>query len=104
MDENYYRCNNASNLSTNQNGSEIIYVVGVPDFQKYIQSSYQVQPNWSKISLPTENIRLNRVSILDPTWQGAFGNPYDSISFINSKDFSFKNDFNCLNPSTLQSG
>lgn len=41
---------------------------------------------------------------MDSSWQSAYGQPYDIISFANTKDFSFQSDFTCLNPANLQSG
>lgn len=51
-----------------------------------------------------KSIRLQPINILDSSWQAAYGLPYDTVSFATSKDFSFDADFNCLNPSLLQSG
>lgn len=102
IDQNYYSCY-ARNLVTNKNGTAVIYIVGAADFQNYIESSYVIKPDWTTVSFPRE-IQLTPINILDSSWQAAYGLPYDIISFASSQDFSFGTDFNCLSPSSLQSG
>jgi hypothetical protein len=41
---------------------------------------------------------------MDLSWQASYGYPYSLASYATSTDFSFNNDFNCLTPSSLQSG
>lgn len=109
IDEGYYTCNKLKSITmsigdpSGGNGTELVYIVEPSEFEKYIENSYLLKPDWTKIIFPN-NITLSPINIMDPTWQSAFGLPYDLISYASSTDFSFSNDFNCLAPSSLQSG
>lgn len=104
VDDNYYKCYRATSLATQQAGSVTVYVITIPNFQSYIETSYQIQPDWTRVNLVGQEIRLTPINIMDSAWQAAYGLPYDIVSYASSKDFSFPSDFNCLNPSTLISG
>lgn len=108
IDDGYYTCMRLRNITIamgdkNGNGTEIVYIVGPTDFSSYIETSYTLKPDWKQINLP-QNVTLSPLNIMDPSWQAAFGLPYDLVSYASSIDFSFANDFNCLSPSSLQSG
>lgn len=62
-----------------------------------------LKPDWTKIVIG-KIITLNAYNIMDLSWQAAYGYPYSLASYASSTDFSFNNDFNCLTPSSLQSG
>ena len=104
IDSNYYQCFKAGNLTTIQNDTMSVYVISLSNFQSYIESSYQLKPDWNRVNIATQQIRLTPINVMDTAWQAAFGLPYDIISYASSQDFSFPNDFNCLSPSSLVSG
>lgn len=104
IDDNYYRCFRANSLPGSQNGSALVYIVGTADFERYIERAYQLKPDWSKVSFLAPTLKLSPLNILDSMWQSAYGAPYDLVSFAATTDFSFKDDFNCLAPSSLESG
>lgn len=103
-DDSYYKCYKASGLSPDASQGIPVYVIALVDFRNYIDSSYQLKTDWTKVNIVSQNIRLTPINVMDSSWQSAYGQPFDVISFANAKDFSFPSDFNCLSPSNLQSG
>ena len=102
IDTSYYNCYSLSDIQSQTEGTTLVYYIGNKNFQKYLENSYgniQVQA----ISL-SGTVTVTPLTILDPTWVAAFGDPYQDSQIAVNKEFSFNEDFNCLNPSTLVSG
>lgn len=55
-------------------------------------------------NLKNPKITISPISILDSLWRNNFGNPYEADSFATTREFAFNEDFNCLNPSSLETG
>jgi hypothetical protein len=104
LDNNYYSCYGIESMIVNRTGDSIVYIINLGDFQKYIEASYLLKPDCVKINLPPGTVQLTTLNLLDSTWQAAFGYPYNTLSYATTTDFSFLDDFNCLNPSNLISG
>ena len=49
-------------------------------------------------------VSLKTVSILDKKWSESFGSVFTTAQLAKTSDFSFADDFNCLNPSKLEKG
>ena len=68
-------------------------------FNNYLQNSYNVKVGAT--GFLTEEIILTPSNIFQSEWVKAFGETYEEKTIANSDEFSFREDFNCLNPSTL---
>lgn len=81
-----------------------MYIIPVRHIQNYLETSYSLKVDPKFLNIISNEIRLSPINILDSAWQTSIGQPYDIVQYAGSKDFSFSEDFNCLNPSILTSG
>ena len=59
-----------------------------------MQSCYQIRPD--AVNLKVNKYSVTPVGILDYVWSNVYGNPYSPASYVQTRDFSFSEDFNCL--------
>lgn len=92
-------------MEVNRDQGVVIYYIGSKSFSEYIKESYKVNDSASIIGKSlSSKVGLTPSSILSKSWSAAYGNPYDVSAISQSTDFSFQEDFNCLAPSSLQTG
>ena len=73
-----------------------------PNLYNYIKYNYGVEDN--QIQNFEGEIILTPSHIFHDSWIASFGDPYSEKVIANANQFSFADEFNCLNPSTLQNG
>lgn len=103
VDDVNYKCNQLKPVEPVVQNNTTIYVVQPTAYTSYIQSCYQIRPDTTNIKSGNK-INITPVGILDSLWLNSFGNPYQPTSYAQAKEFTFKEDFNCLVPSGLESG
>lgn len=103
VDDVNFKCNQVKTVEPVKTSNVTAYVVVPKDYNVYIQSCYQIKPDTS--NLKTNKVSITPLSILDFNWGNAYGSPYSPASYVQTKDFSFNEDFNCLASSnSLESG
>ena len=91
-----YKCYQLKQLEVVTLNNTIAYAVPPISYAAYIQSSYQIKPDTSNIKFGSNKLSITPVCILDSLWNTAYGNPYAPTSYLQAKEFTFKEDFNCL--------
>lgn len=97
-----YKCYQLKQFEVIAQNNTVSYAVPQASYTAYIQSSYQIKPDTPNIKL-NPKLSITPTCILDTTWSTAYGNPYAPASYLQAKEFTFKEDFNCLSPSSLES-
>ena len=100
IDRIYYACFDTLDVETKLSKGVVIYQMNGESFANYMQSAYGVlppNPYKTVVNLTTSNI-------LQDIWASTFGAAFNTEVVASSNEFSFPNDFNCLNPSTLELG
>jgi hypothetical protein len=87
--------------------SAILYMVNPRDLVSYLQSSYNISQSPANTKILRTSFMCS--SILDQAWKNALGAPFiaDSVpqnDAANNTTFIFKEDFNCLSTTQLESG
>ena len=102
IDRQYYFCYGDGAVSTTTAGGVLVYVVRGESFATYLQNAYGQSVTVVPGGVRAADYMFYPSSIFSKVWTDAFGYPF-VLSDFNSSDNSFVNDFNCLNPSQLQS-
>ena len=102
IDRQYYFCYGEGAVQTTQAGGVLVYVVRGESFATYLQSAYGQSVNVVPGGVRAADYMFYPSNIFSAVWTSAFGYPF-VLSDFNTSDNSFANDFNCLNPSQLQS-
>lgn len=100
IDRQYYFCYGDGAVETTNTGGVLVYIVRGESFAEYIQSAYGQTVNVNRNGVRGVN-ELYAVDIFSNAYSSNYGAPFSS-NFGSGN--SYASDFNCLNPSALQSG
>lgn len=62
--------------------NKITYVIQQKEYTNYIQNCFKVRPDTKNIKV--DKVTLNPISILNPSWTKAYGNPYEDDEYVNT--------------------
>jgi hypothetical protein len=80
----------------------IVYKMSGEGFTSYMEKTYEISDFY--VSSPSSSFSLTTYHILSGIWKRTYGEVFDDNSIAHTNEFSFEEDFNCLNPSTLEVG
>ena len=102
IDRQYYFCYGEGAVTNTQTGGVLVYIVRGESFATYLQTAYGQSVSVVPGGVRAADYMFYPSNIFSQVWTDAFGYPF-VLSDFNTADNSFVNDFNCLNPSLLQS-